>query len=80
MFIHGGFQYGIYYIVIWLSKTSPIYIDDVDVLYYSRYFCSMYYMCVDNDGCRWWHKNAWLLLGNFCWLHVYILIIIYKLR
>ncbi len=53
MFIHGGFQYGIYYIVIWLSKTSPIYIDDVDVLYYSRYFCSMYYMCVDNDGCRW---------------------------
>jgi hypothetical protein len=39
-------------------------------------FCIMCYMCVDNDICLWQHKNAWLLLGVFYWLHVYILIII----
>jgi len=43
-------------------------------------FCIMCYMCVDDDSCMWRHKNAWLLLGVFYWLYVYILIIINKLR
>ncbi len=58
MFIHSGFRYDIFYIAIWLRKTRPKYRDDVDVLYYSSYSCSMDYMCVDNDGCMWGHKNA----------------------
>ncbi len=40
----------------------------------------LFFYYVDNDGCMWWHKSAWLFVNvSFGWLHVYILNIIKKL-